>query len=122
MSTRDLVITYVAAVTTSVGVAMGLTKGAPRLPLSPALRRLVLLQVPFLAVALSNIVNVGLVRRNEMTEGIQVFDAEDRPQGASQIAGRHAAFKTAAVRIASSLPLMTLVCASLCSHSPCRFR
>src|SRR3546814_21110879 len=72
VTTAQLAGTYFAAVGTSVGVAVGLTRLAPRLSLSPRAQQLLLLQVPFFAVALSNIVNVFLVRRNEIALGVPV--------------------------------------------------
>ena len=110
VSDRELALNYTVAVTTSVGVALGLTKGAPRITaLSPRARQLLLMQVPFIAVALSNIANVFMIRRNELVQGVQLRSADGSVVGKSQRAGWQAATMTSVVRIASSLPLMTLV-------------
>jgi len=112
VSDQELAVNYGAAVSTSVGVAVGLTRLAqsPRVQfLSPRARAALLTQVPFVSVALSNLVNVFMVRRNEMTTGVSVKRADGTVVGKSQTAGWQAAWMTSAVRIGASLPLMTLV-------------
>ena len=69
---------YFGAVGTSVGIAYSLNKVAKvyqaKPNLSPAARALVRGLVPFFAVASAGIVNVLMIRQNELTKGIAVFD------------------------------------------------
>lgn len=109
VSNKELALNYTVAVTTSVGVAVGMTRLAPRLHVSPRVRQLVLLQVPFTAVAISNVVNVFMIRRNELEKGIHVRRQDGVVVGQSQKAGLQATLMTSVVRVGSSFPLMTLV-------------
>lgn len=69
---------YVGAVGTSAGIAYSLNKFSKSYQakpnLSPAARGFARGFVPFVAVAAAGIVNVLMIRQNELTKGIAVFD------------------------------------------------
>ena len=60
-------VAYASAVTTSCGLAVGLTQAVPRLKfLSPSTRGILARLVPFVAVASAGTVNVYLMRLKEI--------------------------------------------------------
>ncbi|CAG8779098.1 2356_t:CDS:2, partial [Acaulospora morrowiae] len=88
MSLRETAIAYIAAVTTSCGLAVGLTQAVPRLKsLKPAVRGILAKLVPFVAVASAGTVNVYLMRWKEIRDGIDVYDEEGNKLGKSKKAG-----------------------------------
>ncbi|XP_060903505.1 sideroflexin-5b isoform X3 [Labrus mixtus] len=83
---------YVGAVSSAVSIAVGLNVLIQKAnKLSPATRMIIQRLVPFPAVASANICNVGLMRHNELSEGIDVLDNNGNVVGSSKIAARHAA-------------------------------
>ncbi|XP_034399444.1 sideroflexin-5b isoform X2 [Cyclopterus lumpus] len=100
---------YVGAVTSAVSIAVGLSvliKKANKL--SPATRMIIQRLVPFPAVASANICNVGLMRHNELSEGIDVVDDNGNVVGSSKIAARHAITETAFTRVVLPMPIFVL--------------
>ncbi|CAG8446866.1 11153_t:CDS:2 [Diversispora eburnea] len=101
MSLKETAIAYVAAVTTSCGLAVGLTQSVPRLKfLNPAVRQILVRLVPFVAVASAGTVNVYLMRWKEIRDGIDVYDENGNTLGKSQIAGLIALSLTTALPLA----------------------
>ncbi|KAL7394902.1 hypothetical protein ABVT39_006741 [Epinephelus coioides] len=76
--------------------------------LSPATRMIIQRLVPFPAVASANICNVGLMRHNELSEGIDVLDNNGNVVGSSKIAARHAIMETAFTRVVLPMPIFVL--------------
>ncbi|XP_064200321.1 sideroflexin-5b isoform X1 [Anguilla rostrata] len=98
---------YAGAVTSAVSIAVGLNVGIQKAQrFSPATRLLVQRFIPFPAVAGANICNVGLMRHSELTEGIDVLDANGKVVGSSKIAAKHALFETALTRVVLPMPIM----------------
>ncbi|KAM9795174.1 sideroflexin-5b [Neosynchiropus ocellatus] len=100
---------YVGAVTSAVSIAVGLNvliQKANRL--SPATRMIIQRLVPFPAVASANICNVGLMRHNELSEGIDVLDDNGNVVGSSKIAAKHAIAETAFTRVVLPMPIFVL--------------
>ncbi|TKS72130.1 Sideroflexin-5 Tricarboxylate carrier BBG-TCC [Collichthys lucidus] len=90
MPTSKFLQGYVGAVTSAVSIAVGLNVLIQKAnKLSPATRMIVQRFVPFPAVASANICNVGLMRHNELSEGIDVLDDNGNVVGSSKIAARH---------------------------------
>lgn len=100
MSTQETAIAYGTAVTASVSVAVGLS----RIVKNPLLARF----VPFAAVGSAGVLNVFLMRRKELTEGIGVYDKQGQLLGKSQTAGWLAVSQVAISRVATSFPCLTL--------------
>uniref|UniRef100_A0A667XCS8 Sidoreflexin n=1 Tax=Myripristis murdjan TaxID=586833 RepID=A0A667XCS8_9TELE len=100
---------YVGAVTSAVSIAVGLNVLIQKAnKLSPATRMIIQRLVPFPAVASANICNVGLMRHNELSEGIDVLDNNGNVVGSSKIAARHAIMETAFTRVALPMPIFVL--------------
>ncbi|KAI1883765.1 hypothetical protein AGOR_G00234920 [Albula goreensis] len=98
---------YLGAVSSAVSIAVGLNvmiQKAQRL--SPATRLMVQRFIPFPAVASANICNVGLMRHNELAEGIDVLDANGNVVGSSKIAAKHAIIETALTRVVLPMPIL----------------
>jgi len=111
-STRLFVEGYIGAVSTAVGIAVGLSvilKKAQNLP--PSTRNLIQRFVPFPAVATANVCNVIIMRRSELTTGIDVKDKDGNVVGVSKIAAKKALFETAITRMV--LPAPTLLIPSI---------
>ncbi|KAI3641591.1 hypothetical protein MIR68_000379 [Amoeboaphelidium protococcarum] len=100
MTTNETLVAYLSAVFASVTVAVGLN----RVVRSPLLSRF----VPFVAVASAGALNVFLMRRKELTEGIDIYDDRGNLAGKSQTAGMTAISQVAISRIATSLPCLTI--------------
>uniref|UniRef100_A0A3Q3B944 Sidoreflexin n=1 Tax=Kryptolebias marmoratus TaxID=37003 RepID=A0A3Q3B944_KRYMA len=99
---------YVGAVTSAVSIAVGLNVLIERAnKLSPATRMIIQRFVPFPAVS-ANICNVGLMRHNELSEGIDVLDGNGNVVGSSKIAARHAIMETAFTRVVLPMPIFVL--------------
>nr|XP_046262521.1 sideroflexin-5b isoform X1 [Scatophagus argus] len=100
---------YVGAVTSAVSIAVGLNVLIQKAnKLSPATRMIIQRFVPFPAVASANICNVGLMRHNELSEGIDVLDHNGNVVGSSKIAARHAIMETAFTRVVLPMPIFVL--------------
>ncbi|KAL7394903.1 hypothetical protein ABVT39_006741 [Epinephelus coioides] len=107
--TSKFVQGYVGAVTSAVSIAVGLNVLIQKAnKLSPATRMIIQRLVPFPAVASANICNVGLMRHNELSEGIDVLDNNGNVVGSSKIAARHAIMETAFTRVVLPMPIFVL--------------
>lgn len=86
MTDEQLAVSYVVATGSATSVALGLNRAVSAYPALAAglLGRL----VPFTAVAAANLINMPLMRRQELTAGIVVEDATGRPiQSADEVGG-----------------------------------
>ncbi|CAH6718290.1 sideroflexin Fsf1p [[Candida] jaroonii] len=109
LTTKQVVTNYSLAVTASCSVALGLNAIVPRLKsLKPNTRMILGRLVPFAAVVSAGIVNVFLMRSEEIKKGITVFDEEGKPQGTSQTAAVYAVGETAASRVINATPVMVI--------------
>lgn len=108
LTAKQLVSSYFLAVGASCGVATGLNsvlKHTKRV--SCALRNILSRLVPFAAVISAGFVNICMMRRQEMKNGIIVYDVENgQPLGMSCIAARKAVCETAISRAVSATPVM----------------
>lgn len=123
LSTQTIVKSYCLAVSASCGVALGLNALVPRLKrLSPNAKLIAGRLVPFAAVAIAGVVNVFLMRGEEIKKGIDVFpvltdaekekveagDLEVKPLGKSKKAATLAVGETAVSRVLNATPIMVL--------------
>ncbi|KAG8428607.1 mitochondrial transport protein [Metarhizium acridum] len=125
MSTATLAKSYAVAVSASCSVALGLNSLVPRLRVAPATRNILSRLVPFAAVATAGALNAYLMRRGEITTGIDVRPVLSEAQkkelqeqgkserdvpslGRSQRAARLAVYETAASRVFNSSPIMII--------------
>lgn len=123
ISNSTLVQSYLLAVSASCGVAVGLNSILPRMKrISPQTRSVLGRLVPFAAVASAGALNVFLMRRQEITNGIDVFPSESadvkakreeagqqiESLGKSRTAAVQAVSKTALSRVINSTPIMVL--------------
>ncbi|KAG7224801.1 hypothetical protein INR49_013514 [Caranx melampygus] len=84
---------YVGAVTSAVSIAVSFS---------------FFCNYPWRAVTSANICNVGLMRHNELSEGIDVLDNNGNVVGSSKIAARHAITETAFTRVVLPMPIFVL--------------
>jgi len=123
ISTSTMVQSYFLAVGASCGVALGLNALVPRLrSLSPTARMTLGRLVPFAAVASAGVLNIFLMRGDEIRTGIDVFPAESEAArkkreesgtelqslGKSKKAATRAVGETAASRVINATPIMVL--------------
>jgi len=102
MSNEQITKAYLWACGTSCGIAGGLGEFVKRLKnMAPATKIFVQKFVPFVAVSAAGIVNVFLMRANEMTEGIEITDENGKvlEGGRSPAAGTRALSQTALSRL-----------------------
>lgn len=108
---------YLAASATSVGLAVGLSRLVPRLPVSPTSKLVLSKLVPFISVASAGIVNISCIRWKEMDRGVDVYrvtktnDHHDGDEttidlGKSKVAGRMAVGQSAASRVLTMVPIL----------------
>ena len=106
---------YAAATISSVAIVTGLQHGAARLSGGSArAAALVRLTVPMTAVAVAANVNLLLVRRDELSRGIEVATSDGTVLGQSQLAARRALTECAITRVLWTAMLLTAtpLCAS----------
>jgi len=129
LSLRALATSYVLAVSASCSVALGLNALVPRLKSLPPTTRMALGRlVPFAAVASAGVLNVFLMRSEEIRHGIDVYrapnpttsykdpshhaidDDEKKPSpvGTSRRAAILAVGETALSRVINATPIMVL--------------
>ncbi|KAF2033987.1 tricarboxylate carrier [Setomelanomma holmii] len=123
LPTSTIVKSYFTAVTASCGVALGLNALVPRLKsLSPNAKMVAGRLVPFAAVASAGVLNVFLMRGEEIRQGIDVYPVlseeekhkvetgtlEVQSLGKSKKAAVLAVGETAASRVFNSTPIMVL--------------
>ncbi|VEU21041.1 DEKNAAC101998 [Brettanomyces naardenensis] len=109
LSTKQLVTSYFLAVGSSCGVAIGLNSIIPRLKnVGPHTRLIMSRLVPFAAVVAAGIVNVFLMRGEEIRLGISVFDQDGNDLGSSKKAALQAVGETAASRVINAAPIMVI--------------
>ncbi|ODV95232.1 hypothetical protein PACTADRAFT_33810 [Pachysolen tannophilus NRRL Y-2460] len=109
MTTQQLITNYVLAVTASCSVALGLNATVPKLKSLGHNTRMILGRlVPFAAVVSAGIVNVFLMRGEEIRKGITVYDKDGNEVGLSKKAAFNAVAETAASRIINATPIMVL--------------
>jgi tricarboxylate carrier len=123
LPTSTVVQSYFTAVTASCGVALGLNALVPRLKsLSPNAKIVAGRLVPFAAVASAGVLNVFLMRGEEIRQGIDVFpvlsdeekdkvesgELEIKALGKSKKAATLAVGETAISRVLNATPIMVL--------------
>ncbi|KAK7428620.1 Sideroflexin FSF1 [Neonectria magnoliae] len=125
MTTAALVKSYFFAVGASCSVALGLNSIVPRLNVTPGTRAILGRLIPFAAVASAGGLNTYLMRRDEITKGIDVrpvLSEEDKAQlkaegkserdvpslGRSHTAAKIAVYETAASRVLTGSPIMVI--------------
>lgn len=109
LTTQQLITSYFMAVTASCSVALGLNALVPRLKVSPSTRLVLGRLVPFAAVVSAGVVNVFLMRSEELRRGIAVFDPETNEKvGDSKKAAFYAVGETALSRVINAAPVMAV--------------
>ncbi len=110
MTNQDLAKSYGIALSTSVGTAVGLNEWVKRTTLfkTPQVKSLMNKLVPFTAVAVANVFNIGSMRWNEIKAdgGVQVKDKDGNVLGKSAVAGKIAVAQTIFSRVILIVPAM----------------
>lgn len=108
LTTTQIMTNYALAVTASCSVALGLNAMVPRLKVQPATRMVLGRLIPFAAVVSAGVVNVYLMRSEEIKKGISVFDNDGNDLGNSRTAAKYAVGETAASRVINATPIMVI--------------
>ncbi|KAF2720662.1 Tricarboxylate/iron carrier [Polychaeton citri CBS 116435] len=123
LSTATMVKSYFLAVGASCTVALGLNAAVPRLKrVSPGARVVLGRLVPFAAVATAGVLNVFLMRGEEIRQGINIYPSESEeakrkreeaeqvlePLGRSRKAATLAVGETAVSRVLNATPIMVI--------------
>ena len=99
---------YLAATSSAVCLCVGLQEAAQRVSGGSArVASLVRLTVPMIAVSVSANVNLLLVRRHELSEGIPVVTSDGEPLGLSVTAAKRGLLECAATRVLWTFLLLT---------------
>ncbi|CAN0064623.1 unnamed protein product, partial [Hapterophycus canaliculatus] len=100
---------YAGAVITSLSIGMlstALTRRVAARGAGGPAAAIIRSTLPFLAVAGAGASNVLLMRRNELTTGVDVFDDDGKDLGKSVVAGKMGLMKCAAARVIWNVPVM----------------
>lgn len=112
MNMKEVGLAYAAATTSAVGIAVGMSRGVPKLKVSPGVKGVLTSLVPFVSVASAGIVNISCMRWKEIKDGVGVFirdrDGNRHQIGDSSIAGQRAVAMTAASRVLTNIPTLIL--------------
>ncbi|KAK0542818.1 Sideroflexin FSF1 [Tilletia horrida] len=112
LSMTEVGTAYVGATSAALGIAIGMTRGVPKLPVSQGTKAILSRLVPFFSVATAGVVNLSFMRYNELLNGIPVYyrdeEGERHKVGESSAAGRRAVGLTAASRILTNIPTLIL--------------
>lgn len=107
--TSRFMMGYVGAVSSACSIAVGLNVLINRSSaLGPSAQMVIKRFIPFPAVALANICNVTLMRFNELWEGIEVMDENEKVIGTSKVAAKSALIETAMTRVVLPAPILLL--------------
>ena len=107
--TRRLAEGYIGAVGSSLAIALGatfITQKAANLGVTA--RTFIRATLPFSAVVAAGCVNVALIRRNELTDGVEVYDKDDNMRGLSVVAGKSGILQCCIARFVWNVPAMIL--------------
>lgn len=104
----DIAKGYIAAVTSAVGMSMGLrTLFSGALGRATGTRKFVLTNlINWAAISSAGVANITCMRMAEMQKGIKVYDKEHRDLGISKAVAQSAVAQTAFSRFALSTQLM----------------
>jgi sideroflexin-5 len=100
---QQIALGYGSAVISSCGVALGLNHLGTKLS-SPVLRGM----SPVLATSLAGVLNVLLMRKNELEQGIMVYDKDSIPLGKSTEAANRALMQVCATRVTTAVGVLTI--------------
>jgi len=108
LSTQQVALSYLLAVSASCGVAIGANRIVPRMPLGAGAKETLGRLVPFLAVATAGLLNVFLMRGNEIQRGIEITGQDGEKLGLSKKAAWLAVGETGASRVLNATPVMVV--------------
>lgn len=109
LTTSQIIKNYTLAVSASCTVALGLNSIVPRLKsLKPNTKLILGRLIPFAAVVSAGVLNVFLMRSEELKNGIGVFDQDGNQVGVSKKAAVRAVGETAASRVINATPIMVI--------------
>ncbi|WKY14348.1 hypothetical protein Q1695_000137 [Nippostrongylus brasiliensis] len=102
-SSSELLTSYCAATGGALAAALGLNSLVKNAP--PLLGRL----VPFVAVCVANAINIPLMRRSELTNGIDIFDSDGNKLGESKRVAYSAITQVVISRIGMATPTFAFI-------------
>ena len=103
ISTETLATSYCAATGGALATALSLNAMVKKLP--PLVGRL----VPFAAVGMANAINIPMMRRSELIDGVEVATESGEVVGKSKTAAREGITKVVLSRIGMAAPSMVLI-------------
>ncbi|GAB6029663.1 Sideroflexin-5 [Chamberlinius hualienensis] len=108
-STSTIVQGYLGATGTAVSIALGLTMLIKKANQFKASTKLIITRfVPYPAVATASVLNVLLMRKHELKQGIEVVDKNENVVGTSQIAAKKALVQMAISRAVIAAPIFII--------------
>lgn len=109
ITNSDLLKSYGVAVASSVSIAVGLKPLVSNMKsLSKSAKTVAMRLIPFAAVVSAGLVNVGVMRSQEIIQGITVFDEKNQEVGKSRKAAIKAVAETGASRAINATPIMVV--------------
>ena len=106
---NKMLMAYGGAVTASVSTVMGLNHLAKKIPTTyPNLRVLCGRIVPFFGIAAADVINLSIMRWNEVEQGVNVYTENGELAGKSQIAGTAAVTQCIIGRVVAAGPILLI--------------
>lgn len=107
---NDMLLGYSAAVSSSIGVSLGLKALSANFTrhLRGGTALLMHSMITYIAVATAGFLNSYCMRMSEMQKGIKIFDKSGEEMGISQITAKKAVIETASSRIVLAFPIFTI--------------
>jgi len=103
ISQSTLATSYVAATGGAMGTALGLNAAVKNFP--PLVGRL----VPFVAVCCANSINIPMMRRSELSDGVPLFTEKGERMGNSKTAAKEGITQVVISRMAMAAPGMVTI-------------
>lgn len=108
-SMKTILTGYTSAVTSAVSISVGLHLLLQKAnTLKPLIKNLLQRLLPLPALMTASTMNVVLMRINELDEGIEVLDKDNKVVGTSKLAAKKALQETAITRCLLPIPLLTI--------------
>lgn len=109
LTDTQLAAAYTGAVSSSIGIALGMSKASDKLSSRfPTAAGAVRMVIPFCAVVAAGTASLLIVRQGELKNGVQISDAEGTVHGSSIVAAKEGLAQCTAARVLWNIPTLII--------------